>query len=333
MSADTNDAPEVENIEQVAELDLESGEPTGETYKHVQTLEDIGHPLVPTPDGDYVMRPLDYSDTSDYGPEEDDEDGMTVLDLDYIGWTIQHPDFFTMLIGGTGTGKNAAIKELASENHVPTVRVNFGLGTSYEDLVGSYAPKQDEKGFEFVYGLLAQCVKNGWWFIADEVNAAPPEVMVQLNEVTESMNSRKVTIPETGEVINPHERFRFIATRNPRDYGGRQAVEESFGNRAIPVRLDYLEAEAEKGLLKERSEQAENLSDEQLDSLIDVANDIRSQRAGEMQTEVSPRDLVKVVDATEMMSLREACRAILVDGADPSDRDGIAEIVNTEKQL
>lgn len=87
------------------------------------------------------------------------------------------------------------------------------------------------KVFRFVDGPLVKAVRNGDWILLDEINLAPPDVLRMLNGLLEN---KTIVIPETGEVIVMHEKFRIFAAMNPPHLGrGKRALVSSLRARFI----------------------------------------------------------------------------------------------------
>lgn len=352
----------------IQKIDQETGASTGEKAVfefqggklplHINKREDVGHPLVPEVESEYIMR-----------------DSYGTTDLETISFTINDPDFFTMLEGEAGVGKNMAIDTLAAISNTPRVRVNFGIGTNYSNLVGRFAPSEsdsDEEGvverseailklgqrlfeqhenmsmekatelaaislpqgnsFEWVDGLLTRAVKNGWWFVADEISTAEEEAIMPLNGVTESHDTRYLTIEELSEVITPHPDFRFIATRNPIDYAGVGEMNDALESRAFLVKIGYHDEDALKEILQERTDIVKHTSERALDELIELADDIRTQEQSDNDiiTKISTRDLIKVGRMTKIKNIEDATKEIFLGIADPTDENAIEEMINTQ---
>jgi len=340
-------------------LEMESGEPTGEhvTYEFdglskeielaLPKLEDVGHPKVPEVNQDYIPRQI-------YGE----------LDLKVLSHTIEDPDFFAMMEGEAGVGKNMSAEWLLSQANWPRERVNFSISTSYEGLVGRFVPKdsaegedintilsalinaetpterkeiineyniQSDSNFKWVDGLLTRCVKNGWAFIADEINAADDEAIMPFNGLTEDRDSRYLTIEELSTVIEPHPRFRLIATRNPEDYAGVGHMNSALESRAYILSYDYHEKEALYQILQNRTNIIENSSEEAMKNLVRMVQDIRKQeQAGtQFMTKISTRDLIKMGRLTDIMSIENAARTVIMGVADPTDENALENEINT----
>lgn len=357
----------------IQDLDMESGEQTEEKVSfdigvheietELPVLEDVDHPLVPEVENEYIPREIN---------------GKT--DLEIVAYGINDPDYFVMLEGEAGVGKNRSIKELASRANWPLIRVNFGVGTTYESLVGRYVPADNEdddiidraeavertamaiqkagsfssyteqdditfeearelaesslpeqSNFARIDGLLTKAVKNGWWFDADEINAAEPEALMPLNGLTEDRNSRYLAIEEEGEIIEPHPRFRFIATRNPITYSGTGDMNSALESRAYIFQYDYHEKEALKQIVSERTDIVDNESQQALESLIGLTQAIRQQEQEGTQfvTKISTRDIIKICRLTDIMSIRNATKTVMLGIADPTDEQPIKSEINS----
>lgn len=321
---------------------------------HLPVLEDIDHPLVPSNDHPYILREM--------------EDG--VFDVELLSFVLEDEDFFAILEGEAGVGKNVSVSVLAEAANYPMVRVNFGAGTTYGSLVGRYAPA-DEKSteeetidrseavlntaqrmfesnqnmsmdkavelaskaipegssFRWIDGILTKAVKHGWMFVADEINAADDSALMPLNGLTEERSGRYLTVEEKSEVIEPHPRFRFIATQNPEDYSGVGSLNDAFQSRAYVIEYDYLPKDAELAILKERTNIVAQEGEEAAENLIKFANDIRRQEqsGNNYITKISTRTCMKAAKLTEIMDMEGAIRTAFLGEAYMEDEDAIKE--------
>lgn len=355
---------------EVHNIDQETGKPTGEKAVfefedgqidlHVEKREDVDHPLYQDVPNEYKMRKMRGNS-----------------DLETISFAINDPDFFCMLEGEAAVGKNMAIRVIADAANAPLIRVNFGMGTTYESLVGRYVPVDNEgstedssverakavqntarrffeqnenmsmekavelasftlpSGSSFAWrdGLLTQAVKYGWWFDADEINSAEDEAIMPLNGLLEDRDSRYLTIEEKSEIVEPHPQFRFIATRNPIDYSGVAEMNDALESRGFVIRMNYHDKEAIKSIVKKRTDIVENASKNALDELVNLTQDIRNmeQSGGEIVTKISTRDLIKVGKFTKIKSIEDATKEVFLGIADPTDRDAIKDMIETQK--
>lgn len=342
-------------------MDMESGEPTDENATinlggydielNIPKLEDVDHPHVPDVEEDYIAREIH---------------GRT--DLEVLSYAISDPDYFAMLEAEAATGKNFSIDTICARANWPNIRVNLSISSSYESLVGRFAPVDNSdvesetfdratviesvgnrlaqtqsqvanphemaenaipeaSTFQWVDGLLTRAVKNGWMFVADEINAADPDALMPLNGLTEDRNSRYLTIEEKSEVIEPHDRFRFVATRNPVSYAGTTDMNSALESRAYIIRYDYHESEALEEIIGNRTDIVANESEEALSALVNLAQAIRQQEQQGTQyvTKISTRDLIKIGRLTDIMPIRNAAKTVMLGVADPTDETAIRE--------
>lgn len=182
----TGRGDDLDNLSKVVSLEEPAGLPTGDKFKgHLDVLEDNDHPLVPDPMHGYYERELEGG----------------VMDREAIAFDMSDPDFYTMLKGHTGSGKNALITSTAAQTNRPSVRVNFGLETNKEKIVGMWVPERDGEGWTWQDGLLTWCARYGGTFVADEFNGAGGEATMPLHGLLESEGDRYLSIEERGEVL------------------------------------------------------------------------------------------------------------------------------------
>ncbi|KAK8932931.1 Midasin [Metarhizium anisopliae] len=126
---------------------------------------------------------------------------------------------FPILIQGpTSAGKTSMIEYLANFTGNKFVRINNHEHTDLQEYLGTYVSGPDGK-LRFQEGLLVQAMRQGHWIVLDELNLAPTDVLEALNRLLD--DNRELLIPETQEIVKPHENFILFATQNPPGlYGG-----------------------------------------------------------------------------------------------------------------
>jgi len=299
----------------VSELEMSVGDPIGEDFNGLEILRDVGHPMVPDIDHGYVKRPV--------------RGGMT--DVELAAEIVADDEYAALFQGETGVGKDYLVEYLCAKTNRPMVRVNFGAGTTYADLIGDWVPA-DDGGFEFKPGILYMAVKHGWVFVADEINAAGPEATMPLHGITES--DGKLSVPPTSEVLDPHPEFKMVATMNPPSYAGTKPLNDAFRTRFFVMDVDYLEPEGEKALLFEATHFDPNDShDEQVvDRLTDLAANLRDNYKNmDIVTPVSHRDTMKVAKVARFMDAEDAAKQVLQGMAAPEDKNAISKAIETTK--
>lgn len=325
-----NDAGWTHSIEQtsfagdISSLNQYPGFETDRTWNGLPILEaEEGneHPLIPDQDV-YLDRVVE---------------GQTT-DAEVLAKAMADPDFSPLLVGDAGTGKDTLVRYVCAKTNRPCVRVNFGEDVRYADLVGTRMPagNDDGEGIDIVWedGILTHAVKYGYVFIADEINAAPPEATMPLHQVTEEGDDAELVIREESRIVTPHPQFRFVATMNPPrgGYGGVEQLNDAFKSRFYTIEVDYLEPEDEAKLLRERFEDdAIDVTDSEITQLTELAAGFREQyQRGDIVTPVTTRELIKVCKMSDIMSMKQAARMVIGGHAKENDERLIIDRINTE---
>lgn len=326
-------------VEQSAlELQVPSGEPSDEHFKGLPVLEDPDevegtHPFVKDMGHDYYSTEvkgvsLGFGNAGQTTFETDNTDVEVACKI------LADDDFCLALRGQTGTGKNVLLKYISAMTNRPVVRVNFGQGMTYADLVGEYTLESDDQGnqvLKWVDGLLTLAARYGWIFIADEMNAAPPECTMPLHAVTEE--DPELTLKKKGEVLKPHPSFRFVATMNPPEagkYGGTNKMNEAFKTRFYTIDIDYLPQDEETSLVHEKVNADRHVVDkEDIQGMVKAANRLRDRaREGENLPTASTREIIKAAKLSDIMDSKAALQTVLHGMMEPEhDAEGINETV------
>jgi len=81
-----------------------------------------------------------------------------------------------LIEGPPGVGKTSLVENLARQTGKKLIRVNLSEQTDMMDLLGSEYPmtsaEEDDIKFSWCDGVLLQAIKNGYWFLIDEMNLA-----------------------------------------------------------------------------------------------------------------------------------------------------------------
>ncbi|KAK5990072.1 Midasin [Cladobotryum mycophilum] len=159
---------------------------------------------------------------------------------------------FPILIQGpTSAGKTSMIEYLANFTGNKFVRINNHEHTDLQEYLGTYISGADGK-LRFQEGLLVQAMRQGHWIVLDELNLAPTDVLEALNRLLD--DNRELLIPETQEVVKPHENFILFATQNPAGlYGGRKVLSRAFRNRFLELHFDDIPEDELEYILQQRS--------------------------------------------------------------------------------
>ncbi|KAI0834820.1 midasin [Hypoxylon sp. FL0890] len=159
---------------------------------------------------------------------------------------------FPILIQGpTSAGKTSMIEYLANFSGNKFVRINNHEHTDLQEYLGTYVSDADGK-LRFQEGLLVQALRQGHWIVLDELNLAPTDVLEALNRLLD--DNRELLIPETQEIVRPHENFMLFATQNPPGlYGGRKVLSRAFRNRFLELHFDDIPEDELEIILQKRS--------------------------------------------------------------------------------
>jgi midasin len=157
-----------------------------------------------------------------------------------------------LIQGPTSSGKTSMIEYLAKRSGNKFVRINNHEHTDLQEYLGSYISGTDGK-LQFQEGVLVRALREGHWIVLDELNLAPTDVLEALNRLLD--DNRELLIPETQEVVRPHEDFMLFATQNPAGlYGGRKVLSRAFRNRFLELHFDDIPVEELTEILSRRTQ-------------------------------------------------------------------------------
>jgi midasin len=156
-----------------------------------------------------------------------------------------------LIQGPTSSGKTSMIEYLAKRSGNTFVRINNHEHTDLQEYLGSYVSGADGK-LTFQEGILVRALREGHWIVLDELNLAPTDVLEALNRLLD--DNRELLIPETQEVVRPHNDFMLFATQNPAGlYGGRKVLSRAFRNRFLELHFDDIPVEELTEILHRRT--------------------------------------------------------------------------------
>ena len=145
-----------------------------------------------------------------------------------------------LIVGETGCGKTTVVQALSQIMCRPICILNCHQNTETSDLLGSLRPSGKASSlFEWVDGPLVESMKEGCYFLLDEISLAEDSVLERLNSVLEP--SRSLTLAERPSeidlsspiVANPN--FRFFATMNPGGDFGKKELSPALRNRFTEI--------------------------------------------------------------------------------------------------
>jgi len=153
------------------------------------------------------------------------------------------------LTGPTGCGKTTLPLALASVLNWPVVRFNCHGETRVSNMVGLDRPaaKDGVLTLQFSERALLRAMRDGYWVVFDEIDAAAAPVLFVLQSVLEEGN-RRVFIPELDAEVVAAPGFQVFATGNTLGYrnstrsahAGTNPVNDAFLDRfGMVIGCDY----------------------------------------------------------------------------------------------
>jgi len=206
----------------------------------------------------------------------------TVIEFDWRDFIDALIDGYRiLLVGPPGVGKTALVKNITSVMNWASVRYNGSRDSTPMDLVGSMGAKAGSTHFD--YGPLPLAMLMGAVFLNDEMDHNPPEVNSVLHSVMEHGGKLLIT-SNNGEVIEPHDNFRIVATANTRGQGDASGIHSAAltQDAAFISRFDvvfdvtWLAAKYEEELLANYIASKSDIT-----NIVKVANDCRDAFAKE----------------------------------------------------
>lgn len=149
-----------------------------------------------------------------------------------------------ILEGEKSSGKNVLANMLAFLFRRPIWTSSCHVQVDESKLVGSETFRNNEVSFR--EGHVVRAMKNGGFFIADEVNFARPEAVSVLYSATDFRG--EVDISGYSKVVG-HPAYRVIATMNY-GYSGTRELNEAFADRFIVIHCGGMDEEDLKDFLQ-----------------------------------------------------------------------------------
>ena len=225
---------------------------------------------------------------------------------DIVVWFIDASDPL-YVYGATGCGKTSVIKQLAAKLNYPLFEVTGHSRLEFPELIGHHVVRQGN--MEFEYGPLALAMKFGGLFLCNELDLLEPSTAAGLNGI---LDGQPLCIPENGgELIMPHEMFRFAATANSNGgsdetglYQGVLRQNAALMDRFVLCEVTYPKPEAEEQLLERTAPQ---LPESLRKKMVEYANEVRRLFMGEsgnsystnsIEITFSTRSLLRWADLT-----------------------------------
>lgn len=253
--------------------------------------------------------------------EYSDHDGI----LETIAYSVT-ADMPVLLIGETGVGKTAAVRHVAARTRNSLRRVNVNGSTTAEDFVGQLMV--NEKGTYWSDGILTDALRNGYWLVIDEINAASAEVLFVLHSLLDDDRYIVLTGKPDKEVVRAHPNFRIFATMNPPErYAGTKDMNKAMLSRfAVTIEVSLPPSSVELDVIAGKSKFLTEKGKAQMKNFLEEVRGAYEKE--ELDLFVSPRDvrsIVTMLDFTGSMSTAIA-RTVLPRGT-KSEQKAVKDLV------
>jgi midasin len=188
--------------------------------------------------------------------------------------------------------KTTLVEYLGARLGHSVTRINNHEHTDIQEYIGGFV-SSSTGSLVFQDGLLVRALRLGEWVILDELNLAPTDVLEALNRLLD--DNRELYIPETNEIVVPHEGFRLFATQNPSGaYGGRKQLSRAFRNRFVELHMGDIASSEMAQILVEKCSCAPS----QAELLVAVMDRLRLRRRKSgvflgKDSFITPRDLLR----------------------------------------
>lgn len=203
------------------------------------------------------------------------------------------------LTGPTGSGKSSILCQIASRMNRPMQRATAHSRMEMPELIGHHIVMDGDLIWQD--GPLTLAMRYGHIFLLDEMDLLDPATAAGLNGILEGA---PLMIPENnGEVVHPHEDFRFAATGNTNGGGDQTGLAQgtlqqnyALMDRMWVVEVGYAAAELEKEIL---TAVCPEVPSGIADTMIEVANEVRGLfmgkdgNPGAIEVTLSTRTLVR----------------------------------------
>lgn len=132
-------------------------------------------------------------------------------------------------------------------------------------------------------------MKKGYWFLADEINAAGAEINFVYHSLLDD-DGRVILAEKGNEVVVPHPNFRFFGAMNPpAEYAGTKELNKALLSRFMVARVDFPPPKVEQKILTSRV----GITEDVAERMVRFAGEVRTMHGKEeVHFVLSTRDLL-----------------------------------------
>lgn len=236
------------------------------------------------------------------------------------------------LWGQAGTGKTELFRHMAWLMCLPFERFSITGSTELDDLAGKMHFTEGQ-GTHFEYGRLPKAWTKPSVIVIDEPNTGPNEVWQFLRPLTD--NSKQLVLDmNAGEQLNRHNECYLGMAMNPAwDYKniGANQIGDADANRLMHIYVELPPPQLEREIIKTRCEHDDwNISDQQLDMVMNIAGDIRALiDEGGLTLSWAIRPQIKVARALRWFDAITAYKMASSDYLEPEQAKQVIDVVKT----
>lgn len=253
-----------------------------------------------------------------------------------LGSILLKGGFFPVnIVGPTGSGKTFVVEQLCARLKLPMIRVNLTLDTDESALIGGFrlTEQNGTTVTKFEHGPVLKAMQNGCILLLDEIDLAPPGVLMCLMSILEGGS---YFVKHTGEVIFPQPGFNIVSTSNTRGRGddtgkyvSTNVQNEAFLERFIVVfDAPYMSNEIETEILNANCKKMNISNDGFVKKLVNWADNIRKsvKENVDIEYDISTRRLIHIIKTYSIFNDERASVSMCVNRFDNAHKTSFMEM-------